>query len=351
MTTPASARPLGEGRPAQPATASPSAVTYADSQIHLLDRLAVVYRHRAIAASVFVLTALAVILQSYSAVEVYQAHARVLIEDERSTAVPGLSVEKQYYEDPEPYYQTQYKILQGRDLARKVVRSLKLHTIGEFNCTQVPRETMTSIVRSGLRRTLAFARGGAAAPAANTPPADETPDESALVDAFIGRVSVSPVRGTRLVDVGFASTDREFAARAANALAEEYVTQNLALKLLGTQNMLDWLDKELVTQQRKVQEAEAALADYRERQNALSLDDKQNIVVQRLNKLNDDVVLSKTKKARAEVAYNQIRQLAPHELASAAALLQNPAVAQAKSALQIAQTVGDDILTMTNRQN
>jgi len=337
MTTPASARPLGEGRPTQSATASPNAVTYADSQIHLLDRLAVVYRHRAIAASVFVLTALAVILQSYSAVQVYQAHARVLIEDERSTAVPGLKVENQYYEDPEPYYQTQYKILQGRDLARKVVRNLKLRTVGEFNGNQVPRETMTSMVRSSLRRTLAFARGGAPAPAASTPAVDETPDESGLVDAFIGRVSVSPVRGTRLVDVGFTSTDPEFAARAANALAEEYVTQNLAIKLQGAQNMLEWLDKELINQQRKVQEAEGALADYRERQNALSLDDKQNIVVQRLNKLNDDVGLAKTRKARAEVAYNQIRQIVPNELTTAPAILQNAEVAQAKNALQTAQ--------------
>jgi polysaccharide biosynthesis transport protein len=338
MTTPASMRPLGDGRPAHQPPANPSAVSYADSQIHLLDRLAVVYRHRAIAASVFVLTALAVILQSYSAVRMYQAHARVLIEDARSTAVPGLTLENQYYEDPEPYYQTQYKILQGRDLARKVVRNLKLHTVGEFNGSEVPRDTMMSMVRSGLRRALAFARGGSATPpAANTPQADETPDESALVDAFIGRVSINPVRGTRLVDVGFTSTDPQFAARAANALADEYVSQNLALKLQGTQNMLEWLDKELVNQQRKVQETEAALADYRERQNALSLDDKQNIVVQRLNKLNDDVMLAKTKKARAEVAYSQIRQASPAELATAPAIVQNQAVAQAKATLQNAQ--------------
>jgi capsular exopolysaccharide synthesis family protein len=337
MSTPAPSRPLGDGRPPHHAPANPNGVTYADSQIHLLDRLAVVYRHRAIAVSVFVLTALAVILQSYSAVQMYQAHARVLIEDERSTAVPGLTLENQYYEDPEPYYQTQYKILQGRDLARKVVRNLKLHTVGEFNGTDVPRETVTSMIRSSLRRALALARGRAAAPAAVPPPADETPDESALVDSFIGRVSVNPVRGTRLVDVGFMSTDPEFAARAANALAEEYVTQNLALKLQGTQNMLEWLDKELVNQQRKVQETEAALADYRERQNALSLDDKQNIVVQRLNKLNDDVVLAKTRKARAEVAYNQIRQAAPSEMATAPAIVQHTAVAQAKATLQNAQ--------------
>ena len=42
--------------------------------------------------------------------------------------------------------------------------------------------------------------------------------------------------------------------------------------------MLDWLDKELDKQQQKVQESERALADYRDKQNAMSLDDKQNIV-------------------------------------------------------------------------
>jgi succinoglycan biosynthesis transport protein ExoP len=337
MTTPAAPRPAADGRPAHSTPPTPSGISYADSQVDLLDRLSVVYRHRTIAVSVFILTALAVILQSYSAVRMYQAHARVLIEDERSTAVPGLTLENQYYEDPEPYYQTQYKILQGRDLARKVVRTLKLQTVGEFNGSDVPRDTVTSMIRSGLRRALTFARGGAAPPAETAPRPDETPDESAFVDAFISRVSVNPVRGTRLVDVGFESTDPEFAARAANALADEYVIQNLALKLQGTQNMLEWLDKELVNQQRKVQETEAALADYRERQNALSLDDKQNIVVQRLNKLNDDVVLAKTKKARAEVAHNQIRQIAPADLGNAPAILQNPAVAQAKLALQNAQ--------------
>ena len=48
----------------------------------------------------------------------------MLIEEPRSTAIPGVtSNENTYYEDPEPYYQTQYKILQGRDLIRRVVAS------------------------------------------------------------------------------------------------------------------------------------------------------------------------------------------------------------------------------------
>ena len=83
--------------------------------------------------------------------------------------------------------------------------------------------------------------------------------------------------------------------------------------------------RELATQQKKVQATEAALADYRDKQNALSLDDKQNIVLSRLNKLNDDVVGAKTRKAQKEVLYSQIKGLTPAELGKASAIAQNVA--------------------------
>ena len=149
--------------------------------------------------------------------------------------------------------------------------------------------------------------------------------------------------------MSFQSTDPQFAARAANALAQEYVSQNLELKLQSTDNMLQWLAGELATQQKKVQATEAALADYRDKQNALSLDDKQNIVLSRLNKLNDDVVGAKTRKAQKEVLYSQIKGLTPAELGKASAIAQNAQVAAAQARVQemqaervrLAQRYGD----------
>ena len=304
----------------------------AESSIHLLDRVAILYRYRAIAISVFILTTLAVIIQSSNTVPMFRAHARILIESERSTAITGLnSNDSQFYEDPEPYYNTQYKILQGRDLARRVVEKLQLHTVPEFNGTAPEARTWRTIVGGFAERARGVFRSS---PPAQEPPAGETPDESALVDSFISRLSVEPSRGTRLVDVSFQSTDAQFAARAANALAQEYVTQNLELKLQTTDNMLQWLAGELATQQKKVQATEAALADYRDKQNALSLDDKQNIVLSRLNKLNDDVVGAKTRKAQKEVLYSQIKGLTPAELGKASAIAQNVQVAAAQARVQ-----------------
>ena len=131
------------------------------------------------------------------------------------------------------------------------------------------------------------------------------------MSAFIGRVSVDPVRGSRLVDVSFDSVDPKFAAQAANTLMEEYVDQNLQVKLQTSENMLAWLGKELANQQTKVEESERALAEYRDKQNALSLDDKQNIVLSRLNQLNDAVTKAKMARVQKETQYSQIKPLMP----------------------------------------
>ena len=71
--------------------------------VHILDRLSVVYRHRRAAATGFLLTVTVLMLQSYSTIPMYKAGARVLIEDERSTMVMGLDADNPiFWADPEP---------------------------------------------------------------------------------------------------------------------------------------------------------------------------------------------------------------------------------------------------------
>ena len=248
--------------PAEGARCGPAPRLARRAEVRILDRLAFTLPYRRIALTVFVLTTAVMMIQGYTNIKLFQARAQLLIEDERSTAVPGLnSAENTFYEDPEPYYNTQFRILKGRDLTRRVVRRLKLETVPEFNGTATPPPTPVSMIRDFQTRLMALVRKPAAAPPQEAPKVDETPDESALVSAFIGRVGVEPIRGSRLVDVTFMSADPNFAALAANTLVDEYVEQNLAIKLESSQNMLDWLAKELEKQQQKVQESEQALAD------------------------------------------------------------------------------------------
>src|SRR3984893_11734575 len=171
----------------------------ATDEIHILDRLAVIYRYRRIVVTVFVLATAAMMIQGYSNVQVYQARAQILIEDERSTAVPGItSADNTYYEDPEPYYKTQYKILTGRDLTRRVIKKLHLENVPEYNGTAVAPAGVPFLSR--LKQQVAQLVSRTPGAPTETPKIDETPDESALVSSFVGHVSVNPVTGSRLVD-------------------------------------------------------------------------------------------------------------------------------------------------------
>ena len=101
-----------------------------EADVHILDRIAVLYRYRRIAIAVFVLTSAAMMIQGYSSIQMFRAQGRLLIENERSTAVPGIAGQNaDFYEDPEPYFQTQFKILRGRDLTRRVIKKIRLQSL------------------------------------------------------------------------------------------------------------------------------------------------------------------------------------------------------------------------------
>jgi len=325
-----------------PKTASPGHLapgTYSvESEMHLLDRFAVLYRYRTIMAAVFVLTTLAVMLQGYTAIPLYQAQAQLLIEDERTTAMPGIATDTSYAQDPEPYYQTQYKILKGRDLIRRVVEKLNLKDVAEFNGTSAPAKTPLTAIRDLANRTLIVAGLRQAPRPAEPPRPDEDADESAMVDTIASRVQVEPVRGSRLVNITFVAMDPKFAAVAINTLATEYVDQNLAVKQQATQNMLDWLEREKRAQQDKVEANDRALAEYRDKQNALSLDDKQNIVLSRLNQLNDAATKAKTARVQRESIYQQVASLpAGASPDSLPVIAQNATIQSLRSQLSVLQ--------------
>lgn len=328
-------RATPEPPPPPPAITRPAPQPYApESETHLLDRLAVLHRYRRIAFSVFVLSSGAIMIQGFTNIPVYLAKAQIEIQSERSTAIPGLSAsETQFYEDPEPYYNTQYKILRGRDLARKLVKKLHLENVPEFNGTAPQPPTPLTIIAQ-LKEKARRLFGSAPKAAPEPPKVDETQDESNLVSELISRVDVQPVRGSRLVDVVFDSTDPKFAALAANALVDEYVNQNLELKQQTTQNMLDWLNKELQSQQQKVQDSERQLAEYRDRKNAMSLDEKNNLVASRLNHLSDELIRAKTERIQKESVYNQLKSQAANTSPEAIpAIAQSPQVQAMKTKL------------------
>ena len=350
----------GAGASTPPATAVPPAAPKAgrfgpDPNVHLFDRAAIIIKYWKAAAALAILVVAAMMYQTYTTVPLYRAQARIQIDEEQTTAQTDFKEPYLAYSDPEPYYQTQYKILQGRDLALRAVRHLKLDNVPEFN-GQGPKPPalaqVLSVVKAKVMAPFRSAGG-------KVPPAQVAP-ESQQAEAFLGRVGVNPVRGSRLVDVFFVAADPQFAARAVNVLAEEYVNQNLEFRLQNTDKTLQWLTQEVGKQQNVVQASERMLAEYRENQNALSLEDRQNIIVSRLNQVNDVASKARTSRIQKEALYNQV--IAAKDRESLTTIAANPFVQQLKARivelerdrLRLAERYGDkhpDLLRVTSQIN
>jgi polysaccharide biosynthesis transport protein len=298
----------------------------ADPNVHLFDRLAIIIKHWKPAIGVAMLVIAGMMYQTYTTVPLYRAQARIQIDEEHTTAQTDFKESSLVYSDPEPYYQTQYKILQGRDLALHAVKRLQLQAVPEFNGQGAKPPALTQAIADIKAKVMALVRGEPAAPARR---AGGPLNENQQADAFLGRVQVAPVRGSRLVDVYFVSADPQFAARAVNVLAEEYVNQNLEFRLQNTDKTLDWLTEEVAKQQSVVQTSERMLAEYRENKNALSLEDRQNIIVSRLNQVNDAASRARMARIQKEALYNQVA--AANDRESLSTIASNPFVQQLKT--------------------
>ena len=90
----------------------PAATRSGPADNHLLDYLAAVYRHRYLATAVFAMAVLGAGVRAYMTTPLYRAQARVMIEieDDETTALAGV-LNGENIRDPEPFYQTQFRIL------------------------------------------------------------------------------------------------------------------------------------------------------------------------------------------------------------------------------------------------
>jgi polysaccharide biosynthesis transport protein len=293
-------------QPAAPAPAPAQAQAVAEP--HLFDRISVLYKYRWASITVFLLVVGWVMIDSYTQVPRYRASARILIEEPgNDIATPSEISRNAPVNDPEIYMQTQLRIVRGRDLALRVAQKIDLTRVPEFN-GQGPQPTplAKSIAAVKYYATWPY-RLVTTAQAPPIAPPESGGTKGSYVDALIVRLAADGVRGSQLVDVSFASADPAFAARAANAFADEYVAQNLALKVQNLEKSAEWLTGEVERQARLVQESEMKLAQYRETQDAGALESGQNIVVARLNSLNEQLTLARTDRIRKENLWTQLR--------------------------------------------
>ncbi len=309
-------------------------------ETHLVDYLRTVYKHRWVGVTAFALVFAYMAIRTYTATPIYQGRVQLLVESVNPSVVNFKEVVQQdnYNYD---FYPTQYAMLKSRSLARRTIDALKMWDSPEFGGGGGGDADGNPAGKSG--------EGAGGANAAPGPA--ETAAQSAAIDSLLGGLTVAPIRNSRLIDVRYESADPGIAAAVPNALARQYIAQNLEYRFLSSKEASDWLNEQLATERKKLEASEQALQLYREKGDAVALEDRQNIVVQRLADLNAAYTQARTERIEKEALYNQLRSLQNDRAAldTFPAILSNAFIQQLKSQVadlqrqkaQLSERLGD----------
>jgi capsular exopolysaccharide synthesis family protein len=225
----------------------------------------------------------------------YTAMSTVLIEPQAPQVLDTRELETQESGEvaEDSYYGTQYKILQSRSLAARVVRELNLQNEPFLRA----EETEASETRSPAKEALSK---NSKDPIVH----DEDPEagtlgvKSRVIDAYLKHLTIRPDPGTRLVTVAFGTPDPALSARIVNAHVRAYIERGTELHAEASESAVKYLQTKLTELQARVEKSEAELNAYRRQRGIVadSSDDNNKVVMGRLIDLNKALTEAETQR-------------------------------------------------------
>jgi succinoglycan biosynthesis transport protein ExoP len=260
----------------------------------------------------------------------YRSTATLMLESNKSKVV-GIEEVYSAMSSNREYYQTQAEILKSEELARRIVTKMRLvdHPVMD------PRKQQES--GFSLKKLVPAAWLGE----------DEaekfTPEklQAAVIARFKKELTIELVRNSQLIRISYESPDKEFAATAANWVADGFIEADMDARLAMTQKAGAWLTERLSGLRKKLEESERALQQFRERERIVDAKGvAQSGASKQLEQLSEGLVSARQKRAEAEAAYQQVQaaQKSKIDVESIPAVQKNAIYIQLKAAESAAES-------------
>jgi len=197
--------------------------------------------------------------------------SQVSVDDKLSKLTGSDSLEK--------FQQTQYRILQSQSLAHRVIQALNLKEHADFK--SIPEKNQEK---------------------------SETEIENLMIERFLNNLEVTPVRNSFLAEVSYQSPDKDMTQKVVNAIADEYMYLSIDRRNESFALVRKWLDKQLQEMAAKVQEAQRKLYKFGQKTDIYTLEDKDNVVVQKFIDLSSLLTKAQAEKMAKEAQFKQIKE-------------------------------------------
>jgi exopolysaccharide transport family protein len=279
-------------------------------------------------------------------IPIYSSEATVVVEPSRQrvlsnveSVVQGLNPD--YYTN-----ETEAAVLGSRELARKVVERLDLINNPLFNTNHVKTtpSLLSSIldpIRTGINTLMTViqdvvtggrysadleaseAQDASKKAQAQLSPEDERKQQiENATDIFVNNVTIVPAQRARVLTIRFSSPDSDLAARAANALADTYILDQLESKASATTKASEFLNQRADELRTRVIESQQKLEEFR-RQSGLVEVGGASVYQRQRDDLESQLIQARAKRAEADARYDQVQKLLKNgsDIDTAAAVL------------------------------
>jgi uncharacterized protein involved in exopolysaccharide biosynthesis/Mrp family chromosome partitioning ATPase len=188
---------------------------------------------------------------------------------------------------------TQVQIIQSRDIARQVIRDLKLTERPEFDSVRKGVSPIAAILS-----VIGFGRDQL----------KMSPEERAM-EVYYQRLTVSAVERSRVITIEFLSEDPELAAKVVNAIVDAYMKMQQQAKLEQTRSASAYLANEIKQLRQTVQEADAKVDEFRAKANLYIGNNQTSLNTQQLGELTTQLATVRAQKADLDARSRAIRDM------------------------------------------
>ena len=221
---------------------------------------------------------------------VYRATATLLIETQQTVPVNldkiiGIDTKNKQY------YQTQFEELKSRKLARRVVQEMGLYNHPELSQPE-DRKVRNSTGATDVVTDL---------------PDSDTKERQLVINRFIKRTRVVPVKSTNMVRISFDANNPVFAARVANKIADTYILSYLDSRVAMSEKATARLDERLTQLKVKLEQSQNQLLTYKEANGLVDIQgDNSRLSEQEIGIITSKLLDAQSEAASAKILYDEV---------------------------------------------
>jgi len=318
-----------------------------EKEIHLRDYLRIVKKRRTTILTFFIITLVTVVIATFTAIPMYRAGTKVMIERNTSSSLTSSYRYTPY--DPE-FLDTQYQLIKSAAVAEKVVKHLGPEQFYDYLFKKDETPSYFGTAKSWIKEQIAGLKemiGIDRILSADSTEGDEAPGTfmetqpltkaEQLEDVIKGGISAEPVSNSRVIQISFFSDNPAVATKVVNSVAQAYIDTLVAMQMEQSGHSIGWMKKKADVQRDKLEESERSLNAYKRKHDIVTIEDKLTVLPERLSDLSKNLTRAETRRKELSAVYNQIKKTPKNQLETIPLIVESTSIDSINRAILTAE--------------